>query len=161
MDEFKIEMMITIYSIVIGFSFSIFREEKIRPFSFCVGIASILLAIIGFGKYRLAPGYEHLKEYPKLWSSLSLQTQEAKIKYFMKFNPHPSREYENEKPSNAGKKDSKKRTKRRSKQEPELFKDRVEVQKPKSVVPPLKIKKKANNWQVCHPYTICNIGEHK
>ncbi|WP_372369465.1 hypothetical protein [Candidatus Uabimicrobium sp. HlEnr_7] len=42
MDSFKIEMMITIYSIVIGFSFSIFREEKLRSFSFAVGLASIL-----------------------------------------------------------------------------------------------------------------------
>ena len=87
-------------------------------------IQEINLAIRGLGKYRLAPGYQHLSVDSILWARLSAETKEKKINQFFKYQAQPSDNYQ--KPANAGKK-GKQPTKRRGSTEPELFVDRVQA----------------------------------
>ena len=98
----------------------------------------ISLALRGLGKFRLAPGYEHLAVNPKTWFHLLPVTREAKIQHFLDYQADPSNQYK--KPLNAGKKGKASAVKRRADQmEPELFSQRLD---------PVIIKKKSNSWEV-------------
>jgi len=108
-------------------------------------VQEISLALRGFGKYRLAPGYQHLQVDPKDWLRMSPETRLKKIEHFQSYTPKPSGTFT--KPLNAGKKG--KSVKRRVNQcEPELFGERVEV----AAVSPIKVQKTANSWEVCLLY---------
>ena len=101
------------------------------------------LALRGMGKFRLATGYEHLHIDPKTWFRLLPETRNEKIKHFNNYFAKPSETYL--KPSAAGKKPKKNVKRRANQMEPELFEERVEAKKIKT----LKVKRTSKEWEVC------------
>ncbi|BBM82165.1 hypothetical protein [Candidatus Uabimicrobium amorphum] len=65
MEQYKIEMVLMIYSIVIGFSFNIFRENKLKTFQFIVAI-SLILCLAG----RLLSVYKKFHPQPILYNEI-------------------------------------------------------------------------------------------
>lgn len=105
-------------------------------------LQEIILALRGFGNYRLAPGYEHMRVTPGIWNKLSPESRRKKIEKFFDFIPKPSSTYI--KPSNAGKKNNTVTKRRTNQPEAELYTNRIMPAK----IPKLTISKTQSSWNI-------------
>lgn len=95
-------------------------------------------ALRGLGRYRLAPGYEHLLVDPVTWNKWGPQRKAQHLLSFRQFTPKSYNTYK--KPSVAGLKEAPQNSARRCNlPEPELFVNRTEPEP--QVVTPLRIYK--------------------
>ena len=115
-------------------------------------------ALRGLGKYRLSPGFDQFTVEPTKWNQWSLQRQEEHLKQFRSYIPSSYNAYT--KPKVAGLKSTPGNSRRARQPEPELFRDRFNLeQQPNEVmeqqtnqnVTPLKLHKSSDdsNWEVC------------
>lgn len=65
MEQYKVDMVLMVYSIVIGFSFNIFRENKLKTFQFIVAI-SLILCLAG----RLLSVHKVFNPQPHLYNEV-------------------------------------------------------------------------------------------
>lgn len=98
-------------------------------------------SIRGFGRYRLAPGYESFFVDPVKWNKWSVERRQQHVDQFLNFMPSESQLYS--KPAAAGLKKAPREKRRSEKEEPEIFLERSSVRKQntKDVVSPLKLSK--------------------
>lgn len=107
-------------------------------------------AIRGLGKYRLAPGYDHLKVDPVVWNKWGPDWQAQHLLRFQEFSPKSYNTYH--KPSSAGLKSAPVSKSRSAKlPEAQMFLSLTTPKpRPDEVVTPIKIYKDANSrkWEV-------------
>lgn len=108
-----------------------------------------VLAVLGSGKYHLAPGYDHFLVDPIKWNRWGLERQAQHIISFRQFIAKSYDSYS--KPSSTGHKASPPGTKRRAElPEPEIFGDRsADLTPPAKKLTPLRLSKVAG--EICLP----------